>query len=204
MVYRATANTELRKAESRERLLNAALQLVLEGGFASLTISQVAKRAQIATGTVYRHFASKAELCEEIFLIATKTELAKVKEACRTPGSSPYERMQITLTKFAQRAIKGRRLAYALIAEPVDSSLDETRLQFRRAYAEEFAALIEEGIESGDFRHQSPMVSATAIVGATTEALIGPLSPSNCNPIESQQLTTDIIEFCMTALSTND
>ncbi|GLQ31326.1 TetR/AcrR family transcriptional regulator [Litoribrevibacter albus] len=201
MVYRATANTQAKKAESRERLLNAGLDLVLEAGFTQLTINRVAQRAQVATGTVYRYFASKGELCEEIFLKATKIELAKVTETCKTPGKSPYQRMKTTLSEFAYRAIKGRRLAYALIAEPVDSMLDETRLQFRRAYAEQFSDLISEGIEAGDFREQSPMIAATAIVGAITEALVGPLSPNNCNPIESQKLTSDIVDFCMKAIS---
>jgi AcrR family transcriptional regulator len=200
MVYRTTPNTEAKKAESRERLLEAGFNLVLEAGFTQLTISKVAQRAQVATGTVYRYFASKGELCEEIFLKATRAELEKVKNTCQTPGKTPLERMQTTLTEFAYRAIKGRRLAYALIAEPVDSMLDETRLQFRRAYAEEFAKLIREGVLCGELRNQHPMTSATAIVGAMTEGLVGPLSPDNYDPIESQQLTTNIVEFCIRAL----
>ncbi|MFC3150694.1 TetR/AcrR family transcriptional regulator [Litoribrevibacter euphylliae] len=201
MVYRATAHTQAKKAESRERLLNAGLNLVLEAGFSHITINKVAQHANVATGTVYRYFASKGELCEEIFLKATKIELSKVTETCNTPNKSPRERMETTLSEFAYRAIKGRRLAYALIAEPVDSMLDETRLQFRRAYAEQFAALIEEGIASGDFRNQSAMISATAIVGAMSEALVGPLSPNNCDRIESKTLTQDIVDFCLRALS---
>lgn len=201
MVYRATAHTQAKKAESRERLLNAGLNLVLEAGFSHITINKVAQHANVATGTVYRYFASKGELCEEIFLKATKIELSKVTETCNTPNKSPRERMETTLSEFAYRAIKGRRLAYALIAEPVDSMLDETRLQFRRAYAEQFAALIEEGIASGDFRDQSAMISATAIVGAMSEALVGPLSPNNCDRIESKTLTQDIVDFCLRALS---
>ncbi|GAA3938919.1 TetR/AcrR family transcriptional regulator [Litoribacillus peritrichatus] len=201
MVYRATPLTESKKSQCRERLLASGLKLVLEGGFSNLTISKVAQRAQVATGTMYRYFSSKGALCEDIFRTATNIELAKVTKTCQPPGT-PTERMVTTLTEFAQRAIKGRRLAYALIAEPVDSMLDETRLQFRQAYAEQFAQLIQEGIECEEFHPQSPMISATAIVGAISEALIGPLSPENCNPIESQQLIKDIVSFCLRALAT--
>ena len=201
MAYRATANTEAKKSESRARLLSAGLTLVYEGGFNNITISKVAKKANVATGTVYRYFASKGELCEEIFFMATQIELDKVTETCQMPDKPPYERMQLTLTEFARRAIKGRRLAYALIAEPVDSMLDETRLQFRKAYAEQFANVIEQGIATQDFVPQPAMISATAIVGAVSEALIGPLSPDNFDPIESQQLTDDVVNFCLRALS---
>ena len=200
MFFRATPLTESKKMECREKLLASGLKLVLEGGFGNITISKVAQRSQVATGTMYRYFSSKGELCEDIFRTATEIELSKVAKTCQQPGT-PTDRMNQTLTEFAQRAIKGRRLAYALIAEPVDSMLDETRLQFRRAYANHFSRLIEEGIQTGEFCEQPSMISATAIVGAISEALIGPLSPENCDPIESQKLTHDIVSFCLRALS---
>jgi AcrR family transcriptional regulator len=200
MVYRATAHTKARKAESRDKLLDAGFNLVLEGGFNNITISKVAQRSNVATGTVYRYFASKSELCEEIFLKATTTELGKVTLTCKTPDKNPIAIMEQVLTEFAERAIKGRRMAYALIAEPVDSMLDETRLQYRKAYANQFSQLIQQGINSNHFIDQDPDLAATAIVGAMSEALIGPLSPENCNPIENQKLTETIVNFCIRAL----
>src|SRR3954452_24138183 len=56
MAYRPTERTEQRKAEARERIVAAALDQLAEGGYASATIQAVAKRAGVATGTVYRHF----------------------------------------------------------------------------------------------------------------------------------------------------
>jgi AcrR family transcriptional regulator len=203
MVYRATALTESRKNECRDRLLDAGMKLVLEGGFSNLTISKVAQKGNVATGTMYRYFSSKGELCEEIFRKATRIEIAKVQETSQGAGTAT-ERMIQTLTEFAYRAIKGRRLAYALIAEPVDSMLEETRLQFRSIYADEFCKLIQQGVETKEFADQQAYVSATAIVGAISEALVGPLSPHNTSPIESKKLTADIVSFCLRALCARD
>lgn len=59
MAYRPTEKTEARKAELKERLLNAGLFLVSTGGFNALTINAVAQKAGIATGAVYKHFESR-------------------------------------------------------------------------------------------------------------------------------------------------
>src|SRR6267142_2013286 len=39
---------------------------------------------------------------------------------------------------FARRALAGRRLAWALLAEPVDPVVEAERLAFRRAYRDAF------------------------------------------------------------------
>ena len=64
--------------------------------------------------------------------------------ALRGPGSAS-ERLRNGLEQFAARAWHSRRLAFALIAEPVDPEVDEQRLLYREAYAELFSDLLEEG-----------------------------------------------------------
>ena len=46
-----------------------------DGGYASASVQAVAARAGVATGTVYRHFASKADLFAEVFRRASQREL---------------------------------------------------------------------------------------------------------------------------------
>jgi AcrR family transcriptional regulator len=79
MAYRPTEKTLARKVQIRQRLLDAALGLVSGGGFGALTIVAVAAQAGIATGAVYKHFESKAQLCAEVFRIATEKEVAMVR-----------------------------------------------------------------------------------------------------------------------------
>ncbi|MFN8665380.1 MAG: TetR/AcrR family transcriptional regulator [Thermomicrobiales bacterium] len=47
---------------TRERILDAAADLVLRTGFAATTMEQIAERAGVRPPTIYRHFASKEEL----------------------------------------------------------------------------------------------------------------------------------------------
>jgi AcrR family transcriptional regulator len=60
--YRRTPQVEARLSASRERILSAALSLVAERGYAGCSVAAVARRAGVATGSVYRHFPAKADL----------------------------------------------------------------------------------------------------------------------------------------------
>lgn len=202
MPYRPTDKTVARKAEVRSRLLACATQIVATEGFGGLTIVAVARAADIATGAVYKHFESKAQLCTEVFRLATEKEVAHVRDAVARSGT-PTQRLLDAISVFAHRAIRGRRLAYALIAEPVDTAVDAERLHYRRAYAEVFRALVEEGMRCGEFPVQIASVSAAALVGVIAEALVGPLASiqSNQPDLGEHELVSSIQQFCVRAVA---
>ncbi|MBM4285971.1 MAG: TetR/AcrR family transcriptional regulator [Deltaproteobacteria bacterium] len=54
-------------AETRRRLERAALKLFVAKGVAATTVREVAAAADIAEGTLYRHYVSKEELAWELF-----------------------------------------------------------------------------------------------------------------------------------------
>ena len=203
MAYRPTEKTEARKAALKQYLLEAAQSLVSTGGFNAITIQAVAQKAGIATGAVYKHFDSKAQLCAEVFRIATEKEVAVVRETALREGTAPAIRLLNAIEAFAMRALRGQRLAYALIAEPVDTLVDAERLRYRQAYAEIFQQLVEEGIDSGDFPAQIPAISAAALVGVIAESLVGPLSwQMDSTPRMAQtQLIQSIQAFCLRAVA---
>jgi len=198
MPYRPNEKTVARKAEIRQRLLERALATVAEVGFSGLTISQLAQDVGIATGAVYRHFDSKAQLCAELFRIAAAKEVAVVRENAERAGA-PVQRLLDAIAAFAFRAIRARRLAYALIAEPVDAAVDQERLRYRRQYAQMFERLIEDGMRSGDFPPQAVGVSAAALVGVISEALIGPLA--GAQTLQEEELVRAIQAFCLRAIT---
>lgn len=165
-----------RAHELRERILACAHARVAEGGFASLTMQALAEAAGIATGSLYRHFSGKGELAAEVFSNACRIEVEALAAVLRGPGSAS-QRLAAGLEQFAARAWHSRRLAFALIAEPVEPEVDEQRLLFREAYAELFVDLLDEGVRSGEFRVEQVNLVAACLVGAIAEALVGPLSP---------------------------
>ncbi len=162
---------------TRERLLAAARELIEEGGYGSASVAAIAERAGVAAGTLYRHFPSKEDLFVEVFRSVCAGEERAMLAAATADSGSASERLEEVLATFAQRALRNRHLAWALIAEPVDPRVDAERLAYRARYAELIAAALAAGIADGELPTQDVTLTAAALVGGCAEALVGPLSP---------------------------
>ena len=164
---------------TRERLLAAARQVIEEGGYGAASVLAIADRAGVAAGTLYRHFASKEELFVEVFrsVCAREERAMRAAAAQLADGATARERLETVLATFARRALRNPRLAWALIAEPVDPRVDAERIAYRARYAELIAAGLAAGIAAGELPEQNVSLTAAALVGGCGEALVGPLSP---------------------------
>jgi AcrR family transcriptional regulator len=180
LAYRETEHTLAKKADTRLRLLKAARRLVQQGGFAATSASAVAKESGVASGTIYRHFPNKSELVAEVFRYATEREVAAVAQACDC-GETAADKLTAAVENFAQRALLGGTLAYALIAEPVDPRVEQERLRYRCAYAEIFEDVIALGIQRDEFVAQNCQITAAALVGMLAESLVGPLKKEHAH-----------------------
>jgi AcrR family transcriptional regulator len=159
----------------RAAVVTAAIAVLTEHGYGGCSVAAVAARAEVATGTVYKHFASKAELVGEVFELVVSGEVAAVAAAAAIPDR-PADRVVAVLETFAHRALKVPRLAYALLAEPVDANVDAKRLEFRRAYQDIIADIVADAVRTGALPPQNARITAAALVGALGDVLVGPLS----------------------------
>jgi AcrR family transcriptional regulator len=199
MAYRPTERTEARKAAVRARIVTAARHLIARGGYAEAQISAVAAEAEVATGTVYRHFPSKAELFAEVFREASQHEVDAMADAVRGSTGTAAERIAAGVEVFARRAMRGRRLAWALLAEPVDPAVEAERLHFRHSYRDLMAEVLADGIEAGEVPPQDTEATAAALIGAIGEAMVGPLSPT-ANGGDPEALIASLVNFCTRAI----
>jgi AcrR family transcriptional regulator len=81
------------------------------------------------------------------------------------------------VTTFAARSLHQRRLAWAVIAEPVDPEIDALRFSYREALAGELERRLVAAVRAGHVPEQDARVAAPALLGALIEGLIGPLAP---------------------------
>jgi AcrR family transcriptional regulator len=199
VAYRTTERTKARRAETRERIVAAARELIAEGGYVAAQVAAVADRAGLAVGTVYRYFPSKSDLFAEVFREASQHEVDAMREAIHASSGAAAERIAAGVDAFARRALRGRRLAWALLAEPVDPAVEAERLYFRRSYRDLMAEVIAEGIEAGDLPDQDVEATAAALIGAIGETMLGPLSPT-ANGGDPEALIASLINFCIRAI----
>jgi AcrR family transcriptional regulator len=194
MPYRRTPRTEARRAEVRGRIVRAAFELIRRGGYREASVAAVSASAGVATGTVYRHFPSKSDLFAEVFRVASQHEVDAVAAAVSGSGTAA-DRIAAGVETFARRALRGRRLAWALLAEPVDPAVEEERLVFRRAYARVFSLSLREGVLDGSLPPQDPDLTAVALVGAIGEVLTQP------HDADEDALVASLVRFCLRSIT---
>ena len=198
MAYKRSELMEKRLAGNRERILVAARRLVAAGGYRNAPITAVAAEAGVSTGLIYRHFPSKAELFVEVLTFAVEHELEILAAIAAEPLPAP-QRLQRAVASFVRRAMAGPGLAYAFIAEPVDPEVEAERIRCRRLFGDVFKRILEDGVHAGELPAQDLEISAACIVGAFTEALVGPTAPSRDGLRDGEHLVTAISALCLRA-----
>lgn len=161
---------------TRERLLASARELIETGGYGSASVVAIAELAGVAAATLYRHFPSKEELFIEVFRDVCAGEERAMRAAADEAGPGAVARLEAVLGTFARRALQNPRLAWALLAEPVDPLVDAERLEYRERYASLISGELRAAIDAGEIPSQDVAFTAAALVGGCGEALVGPLS----------------------------
>src|ERR1700750_1364877 len=102
--------TRPKRADARrnyEKVLAAAREAFAEGG-ESTALEEIARRAGVGIGTLYRHFPNRQALIEALYL-------EEVEEVCRTAaeldGADPWEALNGWLERFIGYIATKRALA---------------------------------------------------------------------------------------------
>ena len=204
MVYRRTENVVRRLAVRRAEILKAAEAAAAEGGMGAAQIAPVAARAGIAAGTVYRYFPAKTDLVAALVADVSEREIGALRRAADSaPG--PLSALAAAIGTFAARALRTRRLAFALLAEPVDADIDAVRLGYRKSLVAELQTRIATASSGGHLPDQDPQLAASAVVGALLEGLIGPLAADqDDDPARMRAAVQSLTLHCLRALGVVD
>jgi AcrR family transcriptional regulator len=193
--------TEQLMTPTRDRLLRSAQEVIEEGGYGAASVVAIADRAGVAAGTLYRHFVSKEELFVEVFRSVCSREERAMRLAAEEMSAEPApRRLEVVLATFAERALRNPRLAWALIAEPVDPLVDAERLAYRERYAQVIAETLRAGISAGELPDQNVELTAAALVGGCGEALVGPLSPVSAQRPSNEEILAALRTFVRRAI----
>ena len=82
----ATGGRQQKKAESRRRILESAREIFFRDGFMSANLDEVAEKAGVAKGTLYRYFESKADLYVAVLADNGKVFTDKMSQVAEGPG----------------------------------------------------------------------------------------------------------------------
>lgn len=113
---------QARSRRTLQRLLAAAVALMEEDGLAGVTIPEVAARAGVSTGSIYRRFVDKDALIRAAFLLFLETSRMANREGlkpARFAGMS-LERMCLALCRGLVRQFR----SYPKLLKALDQFLD--------------------------------------------------------------------------------
>src|SRR3954468_20979209 len=101
------------QAARREPILDAAMELATEGGWDAVQMREVAERAEVALGTLYRYFPSKVHLLVSV-LGRTFSDLHDSIQVDRAVGT-PQERVYRVVAVMTRYLARHRRLSGAMV-----------------------------------------------------------------------------------------
>jgi AcrR family transcriptional regulator len=157
---------ERRRLEVRERILEAAVWLCETQGYEATTVTEIARRADIAYGTFFNHFPSKLELLRAISDRALQDLFENVEEVRKQPGSFD-DHLIALFESSAQRAeAKGpqmRELTGAMMALAFPETAGSENRRIRLA----FRGILEDGLAAGEIAEAADLDTLTEVVVGT-------------------------------------
>jgi len=151
---------------NRERILKVAKQEFSRAG-ANASLEEIAKKARVGPGTLYRHFPTREELLVAVY----RSEMEKLAAAERTLADtlSPVEALRAWLLLFVD-AVETKQI----IAPVLNTLVGNPKKVFEASYAQihgAIRALVKRAIQSGDIRKDlDPIDLLRALVGVANVA----------------------------------
>ena len=135
-----------------DEILSAAVELFARQGFAATEVQQIADRAGVGKGTVYRHFVNK----DKLFLAAADLGLRRLKDAVNQSGEgqvTPLDRLRAGVVAFLQFFREHPEFVDLMIQERAHFRDRQTPTFFGRKddemtcrWRDEFSELIRQGV----------------------------------------------------------
>ena len=146
-------------AKTRRALLDAASELLDEGGPEAVTLREVGSRAGVSRAAPYRHFADKQALLTEV-AAESWDRLAAVLVASDAKDSAPSMRLQETLMTVVELGRRRPHLYQLMFAKPKSDPEAGARAASRAQ--EEFLSIVAAVVGEADARHYSALLFSCA------------------------------------------
>lgn len=162
---------KMKSADKHVKIIRAATKVFAKKGFFNARISDIAKEAKVADGTIYLYFNNKFDILVSVFEQEIGRMIEQVTELLEKE-SDPRKMLEIFITKHLTEMKKNKNLA-----EVIQIELRQTNKQIRdyrnnkySIYVDILSSIIRKGQAEGIFRQDiMPGIAKRAIFGALDE-----------------------------------
>lgn len=159
------------RAQTEERIAEAALRVFAEKGYDRATVQELADAAGIVRGTLYQYCPTK----EDVLLLMLQWAKVEQDEALMPP---PEESTIATIDRLVEARVRYLERLRPIIralgrrrAEEVVGQLEARLAPERRRTLEHVEAVLRRGIERGELRAVDPGLSSRLLAGMLTPSV---------------------------------
>ena len=158
--------------ENRERLLAVAKALFATQGADQTTMQAVAQAAGVGQGTLYRHFADKAALCQALIYEDLERFRERLSGVLNNAASSPLARLELLITE-KNLLTEGHLQLFAAMESGVPGGRGGKRRPgpFHTWLHERIVALLDEAVAQGEAAPLDAPFTADALLAAVAPPL---------------------------------
>lgn len=172
-----TNDTDTTMSEKQRKILEAAIDTFSEKGYAGSSTSEIAKKAGVAEGTIFRHYKTKKDLLLSIVTptIARFAAPFFIKTFTKEVFENEYEHYEDFLRVIAKNRLEFVRKHFPILKIFIQEIAfhDELREPFQQLFTEhvyqKFKKIIEHFQEKGEIIDLPPetimRMSASSIIG---------------------------------------
>ena len=195
-----TKDKVTRKERDKQRraddFLNAAEKLYADKGYFQTSMEDVAQEAEYATGTIYRYFASKEELCHKLLARKGNAYLEMI-HGILADKKTPLEKLRAAIhnkVRFFFENAEFMRIYITEVNAPCDTMNPPEELKKAHSkYMELLADVLRDGMKEGAFRKMDVDMLLLAWLGMTNNLLCKTIS--NDKAVSEEEVEAFILGF---------
>ena len=153
--------------ERKQQLVDAAMELFADRGYAATRISDICAEAGVAKGLFYWYFPTKVDLFNEL-VRTMRQRLRRAQADAMAAETSALDKIRAG-TEASVGFIAEHAHYFALVeVERADPAVTEALKSTNRVYRDDVVALIEEAQADGEIAGGDPRLLALGVLGAVS------------------------------------
>ncbi len=163
-------NTE-RALATRERIVQAARELVVEHGYGGVSTGQVLQRAGVSRGGLYHHFSGKHELMAAV-LEAVESDFNERLAVAVGDASNPFAALEIGVQWYLDECLRSKEVQRIGLFEGREAlGWEAWRATIAPYGLQMLAGGLDAAIEAGQLERTDPLALAHMILALLHEAV---------------------------------
>jgi AcrR family transcriptional regulator len=159
---RITKNPEERKNE----LIQTAETLFIEKGYEQTTVSDIVKKINVAQGTFYYHFDSKADILQAVVEKSIRVREEELRRILRNGSDDPAAQLNEMINSILRISLLNKKLLTEIHKDSNSILHDKTMTLFMERLVPLLTEVVEKGVAEGRFSIPHPLETVEVLLAA--------------------------------------